>query len=283
MAIQNTILRGPELTKRQFEKISRLVHGLCGINLHSGKQELVKARLNKRLRRLGLRSFSDYIDCVHADQSGGEMTAMLDALCTNLTRFFREKEHFVHLARHVLPRVDARSGLDKRKLRIWSAGCASGEEPYSIAMTLAETLKDRLLWDIGILGTDLSSTAVASAVRGEYELKQVSEIPLPWRSKYLDVVRTDVQRRYRIKDSLRSMMHFAKLNLMDSWPMQGAFDAIFCRNVMIYFDKETQAKLVDRFSRMLTPGGVLFLGHSESLAGVEHKLRYVQPTVYEHP
>jgi len=283
MTVQNTILRGPELTKAQFEKISRLVYGLCGINLHAGKQELVKARLNKRLRRLGLRNFSDYIDCVSADQSGSETTAMLDALSTNLTRFFREAEHFVHLAKRVLPRIAERSGSGSRKLRIWSAGCSTGQEPYSIAITLAETIQDRMLWDIGILATDLSSEAVSTAARGVYELKRISEIPMSWRTKYLDVVQSGSVRSYSIKDSLRSMMHFARLNLMESWPMQGEFDVIFCRNVMIYFDKDTQSQLVERFTRMLSPGGVLFLGHSESLAGVKHKLRYVRPTVYEQP
>ncbi|MDP7287706.1 MAG: CheR family methyltransferase, partial [Phycisphaerae bacterium] len=218
-----------------------------------------------------------------SDQSGGEMTVMLDALSTNLTRFFREKEHFVHLAGHVLPRVADRDRSGKRKLRIWSAGCATGEEPYSIAMTLAESIKDRMLWDIGILATDLSSEVISTASRGVYELKRVGEIPTSWRAKYLDAVRSGPSVRYRVKESLRSMLHFARLNLMEPWPMRGEFDVIFCRNVMIYFDKETQSRLVERFARMLAPGGVLFLGHSESLAGVKHKLRYVQPTVYEHP
>jgi len=283
MTVQNTILEGPDLTAGQFNKISSLVRGLCGINLHAGKRELVKARLTKRLRRLGLRSFGDYIDCVNADRSGRELTVMLDALSTNLTRFFREKEHFIHLARRVVPRVSARGGPGGRRLRIWSAGCASGQEPYSIAMTLAETIADRMLWDIGILATDLSSSAISDAAEGAYELKQIGEIPMSWRAKYLDVVQAGAARRYRIKESLRGMMHFARLNLMEHWPMRGKFDVIFCRNVMIYFDKDTQAALIERFARMLEPGGTLFLGHSESLAGVKHKLRYIQPTVYEHP
>jgi chemotaxis protein methyltransferase CheR len=275
------ILQKPELTERQFERISKLVGQLCGINLHSGKQELVKARLNKRLRWLGLDDFDDYMDYVRNDSTGNELTAMIDALCTNLTRFFREHEHFDYLANTILPRVADDADRSDRKLRIWSAGCSTGEEAYSIALTVAEHLPHLPTWDVGILATDLSSGATQTSARGVYDKQRVSSVPPQWRAKYFDIIQTRPERLYQANDELRHMMHFAKLNLMDPWPMQGKFDAIFCRNVMIYFNKDTQAELIGRFWQMLAPGGTLFIGHSESLAGVKHRFRYVQPTVYE--
>jgi chemotaxis protein methyltransferase CheR len=275
------ILQKPELTERQFERISKLVGQLCGINLHSGKQELVKARLNKRLRKLGLDDFDDYMDYVRHDSTGNELTAMIDALCTNLTRFFREHEHFDYLADTLLPRLADDPRHSNRRLRLWSAGCSTGEEAYSMAITVAENLPSLPTWDVGILATDLSSGATQTSANGHYDAKRVATIPAQWRSKYFEVIQARPERLYRANDTLRNMMHFAKLNLMDPWPMQNKFDAIFCRNVMIYFNKGTQAELINRFWHMLAPGGTLFIGHSESLAGVKHRFRYVQPTVYE--
>ena len=275
------LLQQARLTEGQFEAISILVRRLCGINLHQGKKELVKARLTKRLRRLGLASFDDYIDYVRSDQSGAELVRMLDALCTNLTHFFREEQHFQYLGGQVLPQLATKVAGSARKLRIWSAGCASGEEAYSIAITVAENLPDLLLWDVGILATDLSSSAMKIARKGVYDAKRLETVHPEWWTKYFDVLDSSPRRLYRVKNSLRSMTHFDRLNLMESWPMRGSFDVIFCRNVMIYFDKQTQADLINRFWQLLSPGGTLFIGHSESLAGIQHSFRYVQPTVYE--
>ncbi len=276
-----SLLQQARLTDGQFEAISTLVGKLCGINLHQGKKELVKARLTKRLRRLGLADFDDYIEYIRSDQSGDELISMLDALCTNLTHFFREEQHFQYLGGQVLPQLAAKAAGSARKLRIWSAGCSSGEEAYSIAITVAENLPNLLLWDVGILATDLSSSAMKIARKGIYDAKRLGTVHPEWWTKYFDILDSSPRRLYRVKNSLRSMMHFDRLNLMEPWPMRDPFDVIFCRNVMIYFDKQTQAKLIDRFWHLLSPGGTLFIGHSESLAGIQHRFRYVQPTVYE--
>jgi len=271
-----------ELSGAQFNKISRLVKDRCGINLHEGKKQLVQARLTKRLRELRLRSYREYIEYVTNDADGAELTAMLDAISTNLTSFFREEEHFRYLARKVLPAAMARSGGDRR-LRIWSAGCSTGEEPYSIAVTLCENIPDLTSWDAKVLATDLSTKVLARAEKATYPGERIKAVPPQQRSRYFRCVQARPERLYRVEDPARSLVHFARLNLMDPWPMKGPFDAVFCRNVMIYFEKPTQAELVNRFCGILAPGGALFIGHSESLTGIEHTMRYVQPTVYEKP
>ena len=277
------LLQNTCLTDCQFEAISTLVHRLCGINLHQGKKELVKARLTKRLRKLDMASFDDYIEYVRNDPTGNELTNMLDALCTNLTRFFREEQHFDYLARCVLPHLTAKDANPTGKLRIWSAGCASGEEAYSIAITVVENTPDIARENIGILATDLSSSAIEIARNGEYQNKCLKEVPPQWRAKYFETIRSGPQHCYRVRDSLRSMMYFARLNLTQPWPMRGIFDVIFCRNVMIYFNKNTQVDLIERFWNLLRPGGNLFIGHSESLAGIQHNFQYVGPTIYQKP
>lgn len=279
--VSPTILQSAELTEAQFNEISELVKSLCGINLHDGKKELVKARLNKRLRELQLGSFGEYIEYVRNDASGAELTAMLDALSTNLTSFFREADHFEHLAKEVIPRVVSNAEEAGRRLRIWSAGCSSGEEPYSIAITVCERIPDLGRWDAMVLATDISTRMVTRAKLGIYKDDRIKAISPQLRAKYLQCIEARPERTYRVNDSLQAIVHFARLNLMDAWPMRGPFNAIFCRNVMIYFDKPTQGRLIERFWDLLGPGGTLFIGHSESLTGVRHRFRYVRPTVYE--
>ncbi|KKM45446.1 hypothetical protein LCGC14_1560850 [marine sediment metagenome] len=274
------MLQIEELAEAQFSEISVLVKELCGINLHQGKKELVKARLNKRLRTLGMPSYDAYIDFVRNDASGAELTMMLDALSTNLTGFFREPDHFDHLRDHVLTQW-ARGGDRTKPLRIWSAGCSSGEEPYTIAISVCEKLADRPFSDAKILATDLSTRVLAAGRKGVYPGERLQAVPPQLRAKHFTCVETRPDKLFRVNDTLRRLVHFAKLNLMDPWPMRGPFDAIFCRNVMIYFDKDTQGRLVQRFWQLLAPRGRMFIGHSESLAGVRHRFRYVQPTVYE--
>jgi chemotaxis protein methyltransferase CheR len=199
---------------------------------------------------------------------------MMDVLTTNKTSFLREPKHFDYLCGHIVP------GLKNRKIRIWSAGCSSGEEPYSVAILLNETIQDLSRWDISILATDLSSRMLDHARRGTYDGDHLREVPPMLISKYFTCVETNPVRRYRVIESLRRLVRFARLNLMGEWPMKGPFDVIFCRNVMIYFDKPSQERLIDRFWGLLRPEGVLFIGHAESLAGSHHKFRYVQPAVY---
>jgi chemotaxis protein methyltransferase CheR len=270
----DTALTPIKLKKAQFERISQLVGQLTGINLHPGKQELVRARLAKRLRSLGLKNFDAYMEYMEHDHPEGEIVAMIEAMTTNKTSFFREPHHFSYLRRQIVPR------LTNRKIRVWSAGCSSGEEPYSTAILLDEAIQDCTLWDIGILATDLSSAMLAHARKGVYGVKHLRDVPPLLLSKYFRCVETRPARRYQVVEALRRRVHFARLNLMGEWPMRGPFDVIFCRNVMIYFDKVIQGQLVNRFWKLLKPGGHLFVGHSESLAGSQHNFRYVQPAIY---
>jgi chemotaxis protein methyltransferase CheR len=273
-ARMDTGLTPIKLKKAQFERISQLVGRLTGINLHPGKHELVRARLTKRLRILGLKSFDAYMEYLEHDHPEEELVAMIEAMTTNKTSFFREPQHFRYLCRQIVP------GLRNRKIRVWSAGCSSGEEPYSTAILLDEAINDHALWDIGILATDLSSHMIAHARKGVYDKNHLREVPPLLISKYFTCIETRPVRRYQVIELLRRCVHFARLNLMGEWPMRGPFDVIFCRNVMIYFDKFTQEQLVNRFWKLLKPGGHLFVGHSESLAGSPHKFRYVQPATY---
>ena len=262
-----------KLEKAQFEKISQLVYRSVGINLHPGKQELVKARLTKRLRALGLKSLDAYMEYLNYDNPEEELSALVDVMTTNKTNFFREPQHFDYLCRQIVPR------LKDRKIRIWSAGCSSGEEPYSIAILLHEQIPDLALWDFQILATDLSTRMLDRAQKGIYE-QSCRDVPPLLMSKYFKCVEANPRRSYQVIERLRRQVHFARLNLIGEWPMKGPFDVIFCRNVMIYFDKPTQEQLVNRFWNLLKPGGHLFVGHSESLAGSSHKFRYVQPAIY---
>ena len=263
-----------KLQKAQFETISQLLYQLTGINLHPGKHELVKARLTKRLRALGLNSFDAYMEYLRNDHPEGELVAMIEAMTTNKTSFFREPQHFDYLRRQIVP------GLRNRKGRIWSAGCSSGEEPYSIAILLNEAIQDFVLWDISILATDLSSRMLAHARKGVYDTNHLRDVPPVLISKYFTCIETRPPRLYQVVDPLRRHVHFGRLNLMGEWPMRGPFDVIFCRNVMIYFDKSAQEQLVDRFWRLLKPGGYLFVGHAEGLVSLSHQFRYVHPAIY---
>ncbi|MFO8080929.1 MAG: CheR family methyltransferase [Armatimonadota bacterium] len=267
-----------DLTDSQFDEISQLVRTLCGINLHSGKRELVRARLTRRLRDLRLPGFDDYLEYLRANQ-GEEIVALLDVLSTNLTRFFREPVHFEILAEHV-------AGLAQRDahapVAIWSAGCSSGEEPYSMAIRLLET-PEAADCDIRILATDLSTRVLATAREGVYPKTRLAEMEHGLIARHFSPVTIDDEPHYRVAEPVRRLVHFARLNLIDPWPMQGPFSIIMCRNVMIYFDKPTQQGLIDRFYEVIRPGGLLFIGHSESLTGVDHRFRYVRPTVYEKP
>lgn len=270
-----------KMTDAQFDKISDFVKNMCGINLHDGKKELVKARLSKRLRKLGIRNFDKYFALIRDDTTGTELTLMLDALSTNLTSFFREASHFDYLAQNILSPMASNARNYGKKIRLWSAGCSSGEEPYCMAIVLREIVKDLNSWDAKVLATDLSTRVLDKASQGIYSQDRMKTVSPQIRHKYFDCIETRPEKKYRVSNDLRSLLSFARLNLMTPWPMKGPFDAIFCRNVMIYFDKPTQAKLVNRYWEMLRPGGTLFIGHSESLTGIEHKFKYVQPTVYE--
>lgn len=275
------LLQDAHITHEDFERISELVYRHCGINLHEGKMELVRARIAKRLRVSGFDNARDYIDHVEADKSGESLTVLLDAMSTNLTSFFRERDHFDHLTSVFLPALAKRKKL--KRLRAWSAGCSSGEEPYTIAMTLLEFFGQRSGWDIKLLATDLSTQVLRHARAGIYSAQRVAAVPAELRNTYFDARKVDGDTVYAVSPELRQLISFNRLNLMGEWPFTGPFDFIFCRNVMIYFDNPTQERLVNRYYDMLESGGLLFTGHSESLTGINHRFKYVRPTIYAKP
>jgi chemotaxis protein methyltransferase CheR len=263
-----------QLNDRQFHQISRIVYEISGIDLHDGKQELVKARLLKRLRALRMRSFGSYMKYLENDRTGQELTAMVDVLTTNKTNFYREPEHLRYMCDTVIP------AMGKANLTMWSAGCSSGEEPYSIAIALHEAIPGIKGREVRILATDISDRMLARAKAAVYEEDAVRQIDPKLRQKYFTCVETRRPRQYQVVPDVRNMIHFAKLNLMEQWPMAGPFDIIYCRNVMIYFDKQTQEQLVKRFWSLLRNDGYLFVGHSESLTFLAHDYRYIKPAVY---
>ena len=272
------------LSDKEFQKISNLVYKHCGINLHQGKKELVRARLAKWLRQNNFHTFEEYIQYVLEDGTGQEFSRLIDSLSTNLTGFFREPQHFEFLGNEFLPSLLERKRKSRNfRIRGWSAGCSSGEEPYSIAITLLEAAQGRGRWDVKLLGTDISTRMLDVARRGAYDGRRIATIPPARINAYFTMSRTNGRKTYQVKDDLKEIVIFEYLNLMTSWRIKGPVDFIFCRNVMIYFDKSTQQDLILRFWDLLDSGGILFTGHSESLAGVKHQFRYIQPTIYSKP
>jgi chemotaxis protein methyltransferase CheR len=268
-----------ELRDTEFEKISQLVYSHCGIHLHDGKKELVKARLSKRIREGNFPSFTDYYDYVKTGEGTDEFIAMIDSLSTNLTSFFREDGHFQALSRIVpaLLREEARrSGM---RLRFWSAGCSTGEEPYTIAITALEAAQG-LDAELHILATDISTRVLKKAEQGIYPADRVKAVPPDLLKKYFQIGQGNWAGHYRLKKDVRSLVRFQRFNLMDSMAAGDPLDIIFCRNVMIYFDKKTQEGLVNRFYDKLAKGGYLFIGHSESLTGLNHAFKYLEPSLY---
>jgi len=269
-----------ELKESDFQKISRLVYEQCGINLHDGKKELVKARLGKRLRRGNFSSFSDYYRYVTTDKGQDELVMMIDSLSTNLTYFFRESGHFRKL-RSVLPDMAAvrNEGRKNARLQIWSAGCSSGEEPYSLAITAKELLGENAA-SVAILATDISTRVLAAAIRGIFPRERMRDVSDQILKRYFRYGSGKWAGFYQVKKEIRDMVRFLRFNLMDFPPADFASDVIFCRNVMIYFDKPTQEMLVNRLYQTLNKGGYLFVGHSESLTGLTHPFNYIEPSVY---
>jgi len=262
-----------------FVFIVRQVKEKAGINLGPHKRNMVYARLSHRVRELGLRSFGAYRERLESAQGADEMGVLVNALTTNYTKFFRESHHFDHFAKDMLPRIVRKAAMKgRRKIRIWSAGCATGEEAYSIAMVLRHYLPDLDRWDVQILATDIDTNALAEAEAGVYSARQVEEIPMEFRAKFVRA--TASPNAFRIAAHLRPLVVFDWLNLVDRWPMQGPFDAIFCRNVIIYFDGRTQESVVRRASGLLASHGALYLGHSESLFGSKCPLRLVGHSTY---
>jgi len=282
--MQALVAKEITLSDRDFRSISHMVYEHCGINLHSGKKELVRARLAKRLRLGNFTTFPAYMKRVLSDASGREFSLLIDSLSTNVTSFFRERQHFDFLRDNFLPALLERKRNNQNfTIRAWSAGCSSGEEPYSIAISLLESTKGQGQWHVKVLATDISTSILESARVGLYDAKRVAPVPLVQKQKYLVSQGKKGQKAFRVSKRLRDAIIFEYLNLMEDWPIKGPLDFIFCRNVMIYFDKPTQERLINRYWDLLDSGAVLFTGHSESLTGIEHKFKYIQPTIYMKP
>ena len=248
-------------TAEDFRRIAALLYETSGISLPDSKTTLVYSRLAKRLRTLGLPSFRAYCELVASPAGAEERHNMLTALTTNVTRFFREPHHFDHLLQNVIqPAIDGvRRGA---RLRIWSAGCSTGQEPYSMALTILSALPDANNYDVKILATDIDTNVIAKGMAACYGEELVDAIPGSVRSRWMERDPND-PRGWRMGDAVRSLVAFRPLNLMGDWPMKGQFQAIFCRNVVIYFDEPTQERIFKRFHERLVPGGRLYVGHSE--------------------
>jgi chemotaxis protein methyltransferase CheR len=247
-----------------FREIANVVKAESGIDLAESKATLVYSRLAKRLRALGIPSFSSYCDVVRDDAD--ERSRMIAALTTNVTRFFREPHHFEHLRKVILePLADAaRRG---NRVRLWSAACSTGQEPYSMALTVLSAIPEAAQLDVRILATDLNPHVVAHGKRGLYQKEELGDVPPNLRAKWFAPVPGDDRGALKIADEVRALVSFRELNLMGSWPFKGPFDAIFCRNVVIYFDRDTQNMIWQRLTRLLPDSGVLYIGHSERVSG----------------
>jgi chemotaxis protein methyltransferase CheR len=271
---------GFNLTKEEFHLISSLVYEKFGINLGEQKRTLVIERLQKELRQGGFSSFKEYYDHVMQDTTGQALLTMIDKISTNHTFFFREEGHFDLLTAEILPKTLQKLPGAGQDLRFWSAGCSSGEEPYSLAMTISEFLGPRINNIIpSILATDISVTALAKASRGVYAETETAKILSSLKNRYF--VRLE-DGTWAVKQSLKKMILFRRLNLMRrAYPFKNKFHVIFCRNVMIYFDAPTRQALLERFYACLEPEGYLFLGHSESLGRSSSLFKYIKPAVYQ--
>lgn len=245
-----------------FARVAEIARAAAGLAIPDSKRTMVQSRLARRLKATGILTFDQYLDHVQSSAGDAEREHMVSALTTNVSHFFREDHHFRTLQSDVLPNLleRARSG---GRVRIWSAGCSTGQEPYTIAMMLFESEQAVGRLDVRILASDIDQKVLASARSGLFDERQIQSVPEQLRSRYF--TRTHDTESLRANEKLRSLISFRQLNLMAAWPMRGAFDVIFCRNVVIYFSEETQAALWPRFHAMLSPGGWFFLGHSERI------------------
>lgn len=269
-------MREFSFSEEDFKALAKLAYDHAGIALSEAKRNLVYSRLSRRLRTLQLETFRDYRELVANDQR--EIENFINSISTNHTKFFREDHHFDHLRTRVAVPY-AQAGSRAGSLRIWSAGCSSGEEPYTIAVVLKRELRSFNNRDVKILATDIDTDILAKAARGEFAPNATDDVPKPYQS-YFSNAMVGGQEKVVVDDDVRSIITFRRLNLMEKWPFRGQFDAIFCRNVMIYFDGPTKANLIERFANQLKPGGWLYIGHSESLTGHHPQLRPVGRTIY---
>ncbi len=266
------------LTARDFDRIRKLAFEYCGLDIEAGKEELVASRLGKLMRKLSITSYGAYYDFVVADATSQALVNMIDVLTTNHTSFFREQQHFDFLASTILPALRGRSQID-----IWSAACSSGEEPYSIAFAVREYFSGARP-NVKLLATDISTRILDTARKATYDAQRLKGIPRPLLQRYFLRGQGEAVDLYRVKSDIRTMITFQRLNLTEPFDQVTTnFPLILCRNVMIYFNPETQQQLVERFYQQLEPGGYFFIGHSESLNRIAHRFEYICPAIYKKP
>lgn len=266
-----------DITETEFNKLACYIKQNYGINLRTEKMTLLSGRLSNVLNQKCIESFTDYYQYIVSDKTGIAAIELIDKITTNHTFFMREAAHFQFLRDTVLKSL--RDTVKNRDIRIWSAGCSYGQEPYTLAMVMSEFFgNQKELWDTKILATDISTQVLEKAKTGIYSLEEIKGIPVTWRSAYLKKYDDD---HYKFNNKIMDEIIFRRLNLMDNnFPFKKKFHAIFCRNVMIYFDNRTKCELVNKFYNLLEEGGYLFIGHSESLDREETELKYVMPAVY---
>jgi chemotaxis protein methyltransferase CheR len=269
-----------QLGDNEFNRFSQLIHSEFGIKMPPSKKVLLQSRFQKRLRVLGMHSYQEYCDYVFSPEGReAERTHLIDVVTTNTTHFFREPKHWDIMDRHVMPDLWHRGIGRTDALRLWSAGCSSGEEPYTLAMILTNFQSKNSGFDFSILATDISNDILQKAMRAVYPMEKAEEIPMDMKRKY--VLKSKDRSRIRIDAPLRKKISFQRLNFMENFSLPKQQDIIFCRNVVIYFDRPTQVTLFNKFCNNLKPGGYLFIGHSESLSGMDLPLKPVQPTVFQ--
>jgi chemotaxis protein methyltransferase CheR len=275
-----TPVTGPHPIRRmssaEFARIRQLAFDTCGMDFAESKKDMIASRLDREVRRLSLSSYDDYYRHVCGDVSGSALREFINALATNHTNFLREADHFAFL-REKFGRISFRG----RPIRIWSAACSTGEEPYTIAMTLLDHRRQDLIPAFQILASDISTRALASAQAGVYVGERLRDLPPAWLSEFFEAGSGRWSGWMKVKKPVRDTIRFERFNLLDSPADFGLFDVIFCRNVMLYFGRETQERIVTRLSECLNPGGYLLIGHTESLMSIRHDLRYLQPAVYQ--
>jgi chemotaxis protein methyltransferase CheR len=271
-------------TQAEFARFSEFIIGQCGIKMPPSKKIMLESRLLKRLRALGVPSYGEYYQYIHSESGRGELVYMLDAVTTNKTDFFREPIHFQYLAKTILPEVLSEQEGSKRRDRplfLWSAGCSTGEEPYTLGMVLSEFAHQHPALRFSIIATDISTKVLDRARDGIYDEDRIAPLPCELKQRYLLRSKDRGKGLVRIVPELRAAVQFKRLNLMEeSFSFSDPLDVIFCRNVIIYFDRRTQERLISRFCRVLRPDGYLFLGHSESVHGFDLPLRRITSTVY---
>lgn len=267
-------------TDRHFDYIRNIVTDHSAIRLPDNKRQMVYGRLVRRLRDLKLNSFDEYIEVLEVDNGGSEFVNLINAITTNLTSFFRENHHFELLRERYVPEILQRHP-GKREVKLWSAGCSTGEEPYSIAMTMLDTLSANRSVAAKILATDIDTQVLQKAASGVYNMDRVKGLPDNLIRRWFQRGKGDNANMVRVRPEPRNLITFRQLNLMQGWPMRGRFDIIFCRNVVIYFDKPTQAKLFNRYADQLEDGGYLFLGHSETMHNLSDRFKLLGNTVYQ--